>query len=922
MPLANRNFDVFRIVLGNPNTTTDPNVKLNGASVPLSSFSNGYYEFQSQQSNYITSDQPIQVVQYAVTQGNTISCSTVSGDLGDPEMIFLNPLEQTLEHCTLYSTGNFEIAQSYINVVIKTSAVSTFTVDGVPYTRFTTLAANPLYSYAQIPVQSGPNDVQVTVGSRGTHTLNAGDGFNAIAYGFGSLESYGYAAGTNLQNLNQNILLVNTAENNATQANGCIGATYRLQLTLPYPTTSLVWDFGNGNTQRVNDPIPVATKMNGSQKLYLYQYQNPVTFGAAGDYTVIGHVFNPNEGECGNIDDIEFDFNISALPAADFSWGALCVNGSTAFADKTDYSGSFGQTWRWDFGDGTQTSSLQNPVHNYTRPGNYTVTLSVINGNGCPSSIQKKIYINRTPVAGFLAATPDCAGQSITLTDKSTTADGKIVQWHWDYGDGTVDDFTTNQPATHVYAAANAYNIQLTVTTDGGCTATSAQAIIIHPVPVVDFSLPAVCLQDASAPFGDNSSIADHTESGFTYSWDFGDPQANTARPNTSTLKNPSHTYSQEGNYNVTLTVTSKYGCSISKTQSFTVNGDNPLAAFTVPNISNLCSADNIEFDDQSSVDFGNITKVVWYFDYGNNPTAGQEFDTGNFPADGKYYHNYGSFNSPAFKTYTVMEYVYSGQSCVNSKQQFITVYANPNITLSPIGPLCQKDKPVQIPVNLNGFVGQGVFSGPGVSAGGMFDPSAAGPGNFTLNYVFTAQTTGCTYSTTLPVTVYPNPTVTLGSEITMLEGTQLRLQPQVSGDNLTFQWMPSTGLDHDNVQNPIASPSEDMVYKVVVTNGEGCQAAAEQMVHVLKILVIPNAFTPNGDGINDTWNIKYIDTYPGNTVDVFNRYGEKVYSSIGYSTPWDGTFRGTPLPPGTYYYIINPKNGRKTISGNVTIIR
>src|ERR1035437_824315 len=223
IPLYTRNYDVFRIILSNPSTTTNPNVQLNGTPVPLSSFTNGYYEFASQSTNTITADQPIQVVQYAVTQGNTINCSVYGADVGDPEMIFLNPLEQTLTRVTLYSTGNFQILSSFINVLIKTAAVPTFTLDGSPYTTFSPVLNNPLYSYAQIPVQSGPQDVQVSSGSQGTHTISAGDGFNAIAYGFGQKESYGYAAGTNLQNLNENITLANTTNSTVTQTNGCVG---------------------------------------------------------------------------------------------------------------------------------------------------------------------------------------------------------------------------------------------------------------------------------------------------------------------------------------------------------------------------------------------------------------------------------------------------------------------------------------------------------------------------------------------------------------------------------------------------------------------------------------------------------------------------------------------------------------------------
>jgi gliding motility-associated-like protein len=85
---------------------------------------------------------------------------------------------------------------------------------------------------------------------------------------------------------------------------------------------------------------------------------------------------------------------------------------------------------------------------------------------------------------------------------------------------------------------------------------------------------------------------------------------------------------------------------------------------------------------------------------------------------------------------------------------------------------------------------------------------------------------------------------------------------------------------------------------------------------------VIPNAFTPNNDGINDTWDIKYLNIYTNATIEVFNRLGVKVYSSKGYTIPWDGKFDGKSLPFGVYYYIIDPKTGAKKITGSLTIIR
>jgi gliding motility-associated-like protein len=106
-----------------------------------------------------------------------------------------------------------------------------------------------------------------------------------------------------------------------------------------------------------------------------------------------------------------------------------------------------------------------------------------------------------------------------------------------------------------------------------------------------------------------------------------------------------------------------------------------------------------------------------------------------------------------------------------------------------------------------------------------------------------------------------------------------------------------------------------------LVTSIGGCSTSDTLFVKVLKNPVIPNAFSPNGDGINDVWKIDYLDSYQGATVDIFNRYGQKVFSSLGYSNPWNGKYNGKTLPVGTYYYIINPKNGRKIFSGSVTII-
>ncbi|MFD2147329.1 gliding motility-associated C-terminal domain-containing protein [Mucilaginibacter antarcticus] len=189
-------------------------------------------------------------------------------------------------------------------------------------------------------------------------------------------------------------------------------------------------------------------------------------------------------------------------------------------------------------------------------------------------------------------------------------------------------------------------------------------------------------------------------------------------------------------------------------------------------------------------------------------------------------------------------------------------------------------------------------FKGPGITATGLFDPKIAGPGTHTITYKFTVDdaNTNCEYNTTFQVLVNPSPAVSLPDRYTVLEGSQLTLQPKITmlgGGALTYKWSPAAGLSQDNVANPVVSINADVTYTLTVTSDNGCPTVVKTFVKVLKIPVIPNAFTPNADGINDTWEIKYLNDYPNATVEIFNRSGSRVFYSNGYTKPWDGTLNG-----------------------------
>ena len=92
--------------------------------------------------------------------------------------------------------------------------------------------------------------------------------------------------------------------------------------------------------------------------------------------------------------------------------------------------------------------------------------------------------------------------------------------------------------------------------------------------------------------------------------------------------------------------------------------------------------------------------------------------------------------------------------------------------------------------------------------------------------------------------------------------------------------------------------------------------------VHVFKAVYVPNAFSPNNDGLNDYWNIPALKAYSEYEILVFNRYGEVVYKSKNINTPWDGNLKGKALPTGVYPYVIDIKQVSKKLTGWVMIIR
>jgi len=678
-------------------------------------------------------------------------------------------------------------------------------------------------------------------------------------------------------------------------------------------TTTPAAGYSQKIQQKVNGAwINLSATVNGTQ----YSFTSPSVSGTYNYRVVSGQTANINNTQC-VVASNELVLTILPQPTPAFAAPAeACLNNPVTFQDNSAPNGAPITSWFWNFGDG-QNSTLQSPTHAYATPGDYIVTLTAANGNICNSApATHSIHINALPVADFTYSDPTCATKPIVFDDisnipLSTTVTSRV----W-----TINGVIVNPPDAkrfeHTFATAGTYAVKLSVKLSTDCTSEITRQIAVNPIPVIDFDTPPTCISDNNV-FTNRTTIADN--SALTYQWNFGDGTP------IQTDQNPRHQYQKAEDYKITLTVTSVYGCIEILTKDFKVNGATPLADFTVLNKSNLYSNKQVVIENKSRMDlgvFGNVTRIELYYDYDNDLSLVEVDDN---PTEGKQYmHTYPEFHSGT-KTYTVRMLAYSGGVCVSKhKTEPIYLLPTPLVVFTQPGAICANNGTVQFDghdESNSGIAGSGEYTGRGVSQAGLFNPAVSGPGTFLIQYTHTFST-GASNTISREITVNPLPTVEVPANVTVLEGGSRVITARATGNGLTYAWFPAKGLNDATIANPTVTGIGDITYRVTVTNDKGCQQFADVTVTVLKTPGVPNAFTPNGDGINDTWEIKNLNSYPGCTVNIFNRQGQKVFGSIGYPVPWDGRTNNNNLPVGVYYYIIDPKNGRKTMSGYITIIK
>ncbi|MEP7111390.1 MAG: gliding motility-associated C-terminal domain-containing protein [Ferruginibacter sp.] len=256
---------------------------------------------------------------------------------------------------------------------------------------------------------------------------------------------------------------------------------------------------------------------------------------------------------------------------------------------------------------------------------------------------------------------------------------------------------------------------------------------------------------------------------------------------------------------------------------------------------------------------------------------------------------------------------------CTNTAAVTVVTNPKPLSTISNTQEFCEGDM-----VTLRAGGGITYLWSP---AKGLSDPTIpnpiANPTDTTIYSVIITSANNCTDTPTVTLNVVKKPTANAGPDKIILKGQSIVLDASVGGSGVSVTWSPATFLNDPLLVQPIATPLQDIRYTLEIISNAGCGSATDDVfVKVYNDIYIPSAFSPNNDGLNDSWRIDGLVAVPNARVSVYNRFGGIVFETTGNSEQWDGTYKGQPLATGAYAYLIDPKNGMPVKKGMVLIVR
>jgi gliding motility-associated-like protein len=882
-------------------------------------------DFIPQNGGMFCSNRPVQIKENSVVNvGGLIKVDIYWDNVGAPTTVEIDDLPTPGKIYT-HSYPNLQIDKTY---KVRYIAYSGF--NGVcqkETTKDVIVRAAPIASFApplNVCLNGGP--IQLTgseIGGVGGTSTYIGTGvsptglFNPLTAGAGSNNNITYTA-ISPNNCDSALVrpihvLIPPVANFTTTGNLCVGGPSNANVVTFHQTSTVtpgeggaivkwIYDWGDGS--------PLQTFTSGADVTHVYN-----TAGSKTATLTVEDAFG-----CRNFPAKQLPFTVNPLPIPRYDVTGACLpNASILFTNTTINLAANSYQWSFELPStsvaNTSTATTNTVNHTYTTQGPFNTHLIATNiATGCKDSTTIKVvdatYIHPEPIVSFTAIPDRCLYNGNYQLIQGSEASGIVGVYS---GGPWVSLSGVFNP---LLAGVGTHTITYTCTSSFNCPSSKQQTVTVLAPPIIDtFKILGNKCERNDIVFHNAVTQGAGTINTWMYNWGDGITEI------VGNGNDRTHQYAIEGTYIATLSLVTDNGCISNPPKPVNVVV-NPLPKpyFTYSDTACL---------PQANVLFKNTTPNIndwaykWYFDV--PPVNALDSSTQRTNINHVYYTQ-----APhKAKLYALSPTTFCTDSIT---RDILTIHPAPyaNFDFNKLSACIGED----VKVLDNSSFADGTSKswdwnwGDGSSSIGQ-NPSRHIYGSPLDNYTVTLKVInsfGCVDDTSRFFAVYELPTANAGRDSIILQGGDITLTPIVTGRQLTYLWSGTPApenLSSKIVRNPIASPVEDITYTLLVKGIGGCNAPLDYVfIKVLKAPVIPNTFTPNNDGVHDTWVIKYLESYPDNRVQVFTRAGQLVFESKRYVKPWDGTVNGKSLPFDTYYYIIEPGTGRTPITGYVMIVK
>lgn len=604
-----------------------------------------------------------------------------------------------------------------------------------------------------------------------------------------------------------------------------------------------IWEYGDGKS----DTITPSGQFITASHTYTYGATYPVT------YKVISN------GGC--VTSTSKDVTINSTPEPQFAIiNDGCAGDTINFINNTSTGQQGNVSYSWDFDDGSQNVSVENPAHVFQNQGNYGVQLVATSNNGCQDVKTKSFDVKPTPNTDFsIADTQICKGNQLTPNNTTTYVGNDSVFYQWNFGDGSQ---TSSKNASHTYLQTGNFELSLTAgSSQSGCNRVETQMLSVEPSPEAGFISPNNVCKGEGVTLIDTSNYEGNEP--LNYSW----TQSVINNPN---QQNPTFRYTSFVNNSIAVTTKQTVTASISGCSN-TASTD--IQVFEAPNpdfnAPNTCLDNAVQFNNQTSYTGTEALSYQWKFDNnfmnaGENPS--RQFDeTGSHPVSMIAETNARGCRDTVTKQVQIdplpsPAFSVTGGACVGASVDFAnnTTYDGPTSNLEY----------------------QWDFGNGSTSDNETPTTTYSSNGDFNVTLEATDNQNGCSNSTSKFVKINPKPTSTFSY-------TRNGLQIIFSPDNQTYssyEWDFGDGNSSTTTRPTHKYDSEDNYpVTLTVTTATGCSNTITDTVELLtdsrkaynanveEFGAYPNPFA-------EAFNIEYNLNHQSNvTLEVYTNTGQRI---------------------------------------------